>query len=65
MFRSLSNSSTPEGDSETQAKATVKKAINPFDIFEVEEAGEGSYPVPSIITTKSKAPARYTMPCLM
>jgi hypothetical protein len=50
-----SSAATPEAG--TQTEATLENTINPFDILEVEEAGEGCYPLPTAAAPKEKKPA--------
>ncbi|PMD30868.1 hypothetical protein L207DRAFT_592235 [Hyaloscypha variabilis F] len=52
-----SSSSAAEPEARTQTEAAEENTINPFDILEVEEAGEGCYPLPTAAAPKEKKPA--------
>ena len=52
----------PEAETNAPAEKPSEKTINPFHILEVEEAGESSYPLPSLTALKEKKPtATYTI----
>jgi hypothetical protein len=51
------SSSSTKPEAGTQTEATLENTINPFDVLEVEEVGEGSYPLPQAAAPKEKKPA--------